>query len=122
MIRATGIVRRIDDLGRVVVPKEIRRILKIREGDPLEIFTDKENGQVCFRRYSPLGELGTLCKALANQVYNSTNLPCCVVTSNEIIAKKGNNTLPLNSTLSDEMIELIHERKIRQCNTPSVRI
>ena len=56
-MKATGIVRRIDDLGRVVIPKEIRRTLRIREGDPLEIFTEKD-GEVIFKKYSPMGELG----------------------------------------------------------------
>ena len=56
-MKATGIVRRIDDLGRVVVPKEIRRTLRIREGDPLEIFTDQE-GEIILKKYSPIGELG----------------------------------------------------------------
>ena len=55
-MKATGIVRRIDDLGRVVIPKEIRRTMRIREGDPLEIFTDRE-GEVIFKKYSPIGEL-----------------------------------------------------------------
>lgn len=55
-MKATGIIRRIDDLGRVVIPKEIRRSMKIREGDPLEIFTET-NGTVCFRKYSPIGEI-----------------------------------------------------------------
>ena len=55
-MKATGIVRRIDDLGRVVIPKEIRRTLRIREGDPLEIFTDRE-GEVILKKYSPIGEL-----------------------------------------------------------------
>ena len=50
-MRATGIVRRVDDLGRVVIPKEIRREMRIREGDPLEIFVDKNEGLVCFQRY-----------------------------------------------------------------------
>ena len=54
-MRATGIVRRIDDLGRVVIPKEIRRQMKIHEGDPLEIFTEAD-GTVCFKRYNPIGE------------------------------------------------------------------
>lgn len=64
-MKATGIVRRVDDLGRVVIPKEIRRSLKIREGEPLEIFL--ENNCVCFQRYSALGSLtdGTLRIALA---------------------------------------------------------
>ena len=58
-MKATGIVRRIDDLGRVVVPKEIRRTLRIREGDPLEIFTDRE-GEIVLKKYSPIGELSAL--------------------------------------------------------------
>ena len=58
-MKATGIVRRIDDLGRVVIPKEIRRTMRIREGDPLEIYTDRE-GEVIFKKYSPIGELGTI--------------------------------------------------------------
>ena len=56
-MKATGIVRRIDDLGRIVVPKEIRRTLRIREGDALEIFTDRE-GEIILKKYSPLGEMG----------------------------------------------------------------
>ena len=55
-MKATGVVRRIDDLGRVVIPKEIRKTLRIKEGDPLEIFTDRE-GQVILKKYSPIGEL-----------------------------------------------------------------
>lgn len=54
-MKATGIVRRIDDLGRVVIPKEIRRTLKIRESEPLEIFTDR-NGEIILKKYSPIGE------------------------------------------------------------------
>ena len=62
-MKATGIVRRIDELGRIVVPKEIRRVLRIREGDPLEIFTDKD-GEIVLKKYSPIGELS----AFAQQV------------------------------------------------------
>ena len=58
-MKATGIVRRIDDLGRVVIPKEIRRTLRIREGDPLEIYTDRE-GEVILKKYSPINDLGNL--------------------------------------------------------------
>ena len=59
-MKATGIVRRIDELGRIVVPKEIRRVLRIREGDPLEIFTDKD-GEIVLKKYSPIGELSAFC-------------------------------------------------------------
>ncbi|MBQ5468225.1 MAG: AbrB/MazE/SpoVT family DNA-binding domain-containing protein, partial [Oscillospiraceae bacterium] len=66
-MKATGIVRRIDDLGRVVIPKEIRRTLRIRDGDPLEIFTEKD-GEVIFKKYSPMGDLhelaGRVCEAV----------------------------------------------------------
>ena len=58
-MKATGIVRRIDDLGRVVIPKEIRRTMRIREGDPLEIFTNSE-GEVIFKKYSPVGDITDL--------------------------------------------------------------
>ena len=58
-MKATGIVRRIDDLGRVVIPKEIRKTLRIKEGTPLEIFTDRE-GEIILKKYSPIGELMSL--------------------------------------------------------------
>ena len=63
-VKATGIVRRIDDLGRVVIPKEIRRTLRIRESDPLEIFTDHD-GSIILRKYSPVGEMGSFAKQYA---------------------------------------------------------
>ena len=63
-MKATGIVRRIDDLGRVVIPKEIRRTMRIREGDPLEIFTDREGG-VILRKYSPIAEMGEFAQEYA---------------------------------------------------------
>ena len=66
-MKATGIVRRIDDLGRVVIPKEIRRTMRIREGDPLEIFTDKD-GELIFKKYSPIGELGDFAGQLCSSV------------------------------------------------------
>ena len=71
-MKATGIVRRIDDLGRVVVPKEIRRTLRIREGDPLEIFTDRE-GEIILKKYSPIGELSLFAKYGELTIYQSTS-------------------------------------------------
>ena len=72
-MKATGIVRRIDDLGRVVIPKEIRRTLRIREGDPLEIFTDRE-GEIILKKYSPIGELGTFAKEYAESLAQTVGL------------------------------------------------
>ena len=72
-MKATGIVRRIDDLGRVVIPKEIRRTLKIREGMPMEIFTDV-SGEVILKKYSPVGEMSQLAQSYAEALVNLTGL------------------------------------------------
>ncbi|GHU56501.1 AbrB family transcriptional regulator [Clostridia bacterium] len=87
-MKATGIVRRIDDLGRVVIPKEIRRTLRIREGDPLEIFTDRE-GEVILKKYSPIGELGNFAKEYADSLSQSSGHITCIVDKDQIIAASG---------------------------------
>ena len=76
-MKATGIVRRIDDLGRVVIPKEIRRTLRIRESDPLEIFTDRE-GEIILKKYSPIGELGSFAKEYAEALSSSSGHSVCI--------------------------------------------
>jgi len=87
-LKATGIVRRIDDLGRVVIPKEIRRTLRIREGDPLEIFTDRE-GEIILKKYSPIGELGAFAKEYAESLAQSSGHITCIVDKDQIIAVSG---------------------------------
>ena len=87
-MKATGIVRRIDDLGRVVVPKEIRRTLRIREGDPLEIFTDRE-GEIILKKYSPIGELSAFAKQYAESLAQTTGHMVCVTDRDAIIATAG---------------------------------
>lgn len=87
-MKATGIVRRIDDLGRVVIPKEIRRTLRIREGDPLEIFTDRE-GEIILKKYSPIGELSTFAKQYAESLAQTLNCLVCVCDMDQIIAAAG---------------------------------
>ncbi len=87
-MKATGIVRRIDDLGRVVIPKEIRRTLRIREGDPLEIFTDKE-GEIILKKYSPIGELGNFAKEYADSLAQTSGHITCIVDKDQIIAVSG---------------------------------
>ena len=87
-MKATGIVRRIDDLGRVVVPKEIRRTLRIREGDPLEIFTDRE-GEIILKKYSPIGELGDFAKQYADTLAQTTGHVVCIADRDQIIAVAG---------------------------------
>ena len=87
-MKATGIVRRIDDLGRVVIPKEIRRTLRIREGDPLEIFTDSQGG-VIFRKYSPVGELSDFASEYADVLSHTANLPTIVCDRDHVVAVAG---------------------------------
>jgi len=87
-MKATGIVRRIDDLGRVVIPKEIRRTMRIREGDPLEIYTDN-NGEVIFKKYSPIGELGIFAAQYAEVLYKTGGFPVLVCDRDHVIAVAG---------------------------------
>lgn len=87
-MKATGIVRRIDDLGRVVIPKEIRRTLRIREGDPLEIFVDRD-GEVILKKYSPIGELGDFAKEYAESLFEGTNHVTLITDRDNIIAVAG---------------------------------
>jgi len=87
-MKATGIVRRIDDLGRVVIPKEIRRTMRIREGDPLEIYTDT-NGEVIFKKYSLVGELSSFATQYCDVLFRSTNLPVVICDRDHVIAVSG---------------------------------
>lgn len=87
-MKATGIVRRIDDLGRVVIPKEIRRTMRIREGDPLEIFTDRD-GEVIFKKYSPIGELSELAVTYCDVLVKSTEQTVIICDRDHCIAAGG---------------------------------
>lgn len=87
-MKATGIVRRIDDLGRVVIPKEIRRTLRIREGDPLEIYTDTD-GEVIFKKYSPVGELSSFATQYAEVLAKISGLPTLISDRDHIVAAAG---------------------------------
>mgnify|MGYP001092670673 CR=1 FL=1 len=89
-MKATGIVRRIDDLGRVVIPKEIRRTLRIREGDPLEIFVDRE-GEVILKKYSPIGELGDFAKEYADSLHETAGHISIIADRDVVIAVAGSN-------------------------------
>ena len=88
MAKATGIVRRIDELGRVVIPKEIRRTQRIRQGDPLEIFTTAD-GEVIFKKYSPIGELADFAGQYTAVLYKTLGLGAFVCDRDEIVAAAG---------------------------------
>lgn len=87
-MKATGVVRRIDDLGRVVIPKEIRKTLRIKEGDPLEIFTDKE-GEIILKKYSPIGELSEFATEYAETLAKTTGHIACITDKDTVIAVSG---------------------------------
>ena len=87
-VKATGIVRRIDDLGRIVIPKEIRRTLRIREGDPLEIFVDRD-GEVILKKYSPIGELGDFAKEYADSLHETVGHIALIADRDAVIAVAG---------------------------------
>lgn len=106
-----GIVRRIDDLGRVVIPKEIRRTLRIREGDPLEIFTDRQ-GEVILKKYSPIGELGTFAKEYAEALAQGTNHVICICDKDQMIAAAGGmKKETVGKNISEELETIISDRR-----------
>lgn len=87
-MKATGIVRRIDDLGRIVIPKEIRRTMRIREGEPLEIFTDRD-GEVIFKKYSPMGELAHMASQYAEALSKTVGLTVVINDRDAVVASAG---------------------------------
>ena len=110
-MKATGIVRRIDDLGRIVIPKEIRRVLRIRESDPLEIFTDREGG-VVFKKYSPVADISTYAGDVCVSLHSVSGLFCAVCDCDSVIAFSGSGKKDvLDKSISDELDELIESRK-----------
>lgn len=117
-MKATGIVRRIDDLGRVVIPKEIRRTLRIREGDPLEIFVDRD-GEVILKKYSPIGELGDFAKEYADSLHEALGHVACIADRDIIIAVSGAPKKEfLNKPIGNVVEKVMEERKVTIINNP----
>ena len=110
-MKATGIVRRVDDLGRIVIPKEIRRTLRIREGDPLEIYTEKDGG-VIFRKYSPMGDLQEFAAQMCESIGSATGHIAAVSDRDSIIALHGAPKRDLmDKPNSSELEKLMEQRK-----------
>lgn len=111
-MKATGIVRRIDDLGRVVIPKEIRRTMRIREGDPLEIYTDND-GEVIFKKYSPIGELSPFASQYAEVLHKGANMPVIICDRDQVIAAAGiSRREVLERRISPVMEEIMEQRGV----------
>ena len=109
-MKATGIVRRIDDLGRVVVPKEMRKTLKIREGDPVEIFTDNQ-GQIILKKYSPIGEMGDFARDYAEAMSQIAGHTVIVTDREKVIAAAGSMKKQYqDKTISRELEEIMENR------------
>lgn len=109
-MKATGIVRRIDDLGRVVIPKEIRRTLRIREGDPLEIFVDRD-GEVILKKYSPIGELADFAQEYAESLYESLRHTVIISDRDHIISLAGASRKDYMDRAIGERIEWCMENR-----------
>ena len=109
-MKATGIVRRIDDLGRVVIPKEIRRTMRIREGDPLEIFTDR-SGEIILQKYSHIGEISGYAKEYADALSKVTDHIVCITDRDQIIAVSGGHKELLQKQLHKELDKALNSRE-----------
>ena len=113
-MKATGIVRRIDDLGRVVIPKEIRRTMRIREGDPLEIYTSRD-GEVIFKKYSLLGGMEDFAAQLCETMSRSTGSICAVTDRDTVIAVAGGGKRELmGKRITPELEQIMENRRIYQ--------
>ena len=111
-MKATGVVRRIDDLGRVVIPKEIRKTLRIKEGDPLEIFTDKD-GEIILKKYSPIGELSEFAVSYAETLAKTTGHIACITDKDTVIAVSGAPKKEfLQQNLSHELEEVMDNKYV----------
>lgn len=110
-MKATGIVRRIDDLGRVVIPKEIRRTMRIREGDPLEIYTDND-GEVIFKKYSPIGELSHFASQYAEVLSKTSGYPVLIADRDRIVSSYGTGKKEVSERrITEELENILEQRK-----------
>ena len=113
-MKATGIVRRIDDLGRGVIPKEIRRTMRIREGDPLEIYTSA-GGEVIFKKYSPMGELSEFAVQYAEVLSQATKFPVLICDRDHCVAAAGiSKKEVLERRISPEIEEIMESRQSKR--------
>ena len=115
-MKATGVVRRIDDLGRIVIPKEIRKVLRIKEGGPIEIFTGRE-GEVILKKYSPIGELSEFASDYAETLAKTTGHIACITDKDSVIAVSGGAKKEfLEQSISRELEELMEDKEVYTSN------
>lgn len=118
-MKATGIVRRIDDLGRVVIPKEIRRTMRIREGDPLEIYTSSD-GEVIFKKYSAIGEMAANAGQIADVVTKLSGCPTVIFDRDHVVAVAGVEKKEFSERrVSQGLEDYLERRSVYFCSSPS---
>lgn len=111
-MKATGIVRKIDDLGRIVIPKEIRKGLRIRVGDPLEIYVEK-NGEIILKKYAPMGDLLTISEQYAETLFNVSGYSVCITDTDSIIAVAGCAKRDyLDKEINENLLSIMEERTV----------
>ncbi len=109
-MKATGIVRRIDELGRVVIPKEIRRTLRIREGDPLELFTDRD--ELMLKKYSPIASIGRFSEGTAKSLNEQSGYLAAITDTDTVLSAYGANKRDLvGKTVSEKVTEIMNSRR-----------
>lgn len=114
-MKETGIVRRMDELGRVVIPKEIRKTLRIQEGDPLEIFIERE--QLILQKYSPIGAINGLSRCVVDVLYETIGLSVGVFDTDTVLAVKGSLVKDFDKkNISDELLKVVKSRKTVICD------
>jgi len=121
-MKATGIVRRIDDLGRVVIPKEIRRTFRIREGDPLEIYTTNE-GEIIFKKYSQIGDIASTASKYCETMHRLCSMPIVITDRDRIVACGGLSKKEfMESAITQEVQDIIESRNIYCCDSEGIKI
>lgn len=120
-MKATGIVRRIDDLGRIVVPKEIRRNLRIREGDSLEIYTAKE-GEIVLKKYSPMGEIRLFASQYADSLAAFVDHLVVITDRDSVLAVSGGKKELLEKSITKEFEQCLEKRTLIKENTKNLKI
>lgn len=111
-MKATGVIRRIDDLGRIVIPKEIRKNLKIREGDPIEIYVE-QSGEIVLKRYAPFGDKIDELFSIAEAINKNTGFSVYITDTKKIIAiSSKNRSTNLDRMLSVDLLQILDERRI----------
>ena len=119
-MKATGIVRRIDDLGRVVIPKEIRRTLHIRVGEPLEIFVTPE-GEVVFKQYSPMGDLWAMAGRYAEVLTRFADLPVMICDRDHVVTAAGISKREcVDQPLCEEFEQIMEDRRLWKAESDPV--